>query len=137
MNKNLPNFKDKELSKNKAVGIRLEQSFSGPIPPPDILMRYNDIVPGAAERIIKMAEEQSVHRKELEKKVIDSDISRSRWGQILGFFIAIVGLMVSGWISTYGNAVAGGFIGVGTLASLVGVFMYGSSIRSREREEKR
>ena len=83
-----------------------------------------------------MAEEQSAHRKELEKKVIESDIARSKWGQILGFVIAILGLIVSAIVAIYSNAIAGGVIGIGTLASLVGVFMYGSKTRSQERESK-
>jgi len=114
----------------------VSQSFSGPLPPPEILRKFDEVVPGAAERIIKMAEDQSIHRKELEKKVIDSDIARSKWGQILGFVIAIAGLAVSAIIVVYGNAIAGGIIGVGTLASLVGVFMYGSKTRSEERKVK-
>lgn len=113
------------------------QSFSGPLPHPEILKKFDDVVPGAAERIIKMAEEQSAHRKDLERKVIESDIARSRWGQILGFFIAIIGLSVSAIVSIYGSPFAGGIIGVGTLASLVGVFMYGSKTRSEERIEKK
>lgn len=117
--------------------VRQSSSFSGPLPPPEVLRGFEDIVPGAAERIIKMAEEQSFHRRVLEKKVIDSDISRSKWGQILGFVIAVIGLGVSAVVAVFGSAVAGGVIGVGTLASLVGVFMYGSSVRSKEREEKR
>ncbi|PIR57291.1 MAG: hypothetical protein COU72_01710 [Parcubacteria group bacterium CG10_big_fil_rev_8_21_14_0_10_41_35] len=84
-----------------------------------------------------MAEDQSAHRKDLEQKVISSDIARSKWGQILGFVIAVAGLVVSAIISIYGNAIAGGIIGVGTLASLVGVFMYGSTTRSKEREVKK
>ena len=114
----------------------VSQSFSGPLPPPEILRKFDEVVPGAAERIIKMAEDQSIHRKELEKKVVDSDITRSKWGQILGFVIAIAGLAVSAIIVVYGNAIAGGIIGVGTLASLVGVFMYGSKTRSEERKVK-
>ncbi|SRR3989344_2600324 len=113
------------------------QSFSGPLPHPDILRKFEEVVPGSAERIIKMAEEQSAHRKDLEQKVISSDIARSKWGQILGFVIAISGLVVSTLVSIYGNAIAGGIIGVGTLASLVGVFMYGSTTRSKEREIKK
>ena len=114
----------------------VSQSFSGPLPPPEILRKFDEVVPGAAERIIKMAEDQSIHRKELEKKVIDSDIARSKWGQILGFVIAIAGLVVSAIVVVYGSAIAGGIIGVGTLASLVGVFMYGSKTRSEERKVK-
>jgi len=113
------------------------QSFSGPLPHPDILRQFNEVVPGSAERIIKMAEEQSAHRKDLEQKVISSDIARSKWGQILGFIIAIAGLIVSAVVAIFGSAIAGGIIGVGTLASLVGVFMYGSKTRSKEREEKK
>ena len=113
------------------------QSFSGPLPPPEILKKFDEVVPGAAERIIKMAEEQSTHRKDLEKKVIESDIARSKWGQVLGFAIAIAGLATSTLIAIYGSAIAGGIIGVGTLASLVGVFMYGATTRSKEREEKK
>ena len=133
MNKILPN------NQNNSRGVlvtEISQSFSGPLPHPDVLRKFNEIVPGAAERIIKMAEDQSTHRKELEKKVIDSDIARSKWGQILGFIIAITGLGISTIIAIYGSAIAGGVIGVGTLASLVGVFMYGSKTRSLERKEK-
>ena len=133
MNKILPN------NQNNSRGVlvtEISQSFSGPLPHPDVLRKFNEIVPGAAERIIKMAEDQSTHRKELEKKVIDSDIARSKWGQILGFIIAITGLGVSVIVAVYGSALAGGIIGVGTLASLVGVFMYGSKTRSEERKGK-
>jgi len=83
-----------------------------------------------------MAENQSVHRKELEKKVIESDIARSKWGQILGFIIAIIGLIGAVVISIIGNAWAGGIIGLGTLGSLVGVFMYGSKERQVPKDNE-
>jgi uncharacterized membrane protein len=118
------------------VVVHQSQTFSGPLPPPEVLRKFDEVVPGAAERIIKMAEEQSAHRKDLERKVIDSDVSRSKWGQLLGFVIAIAGLVAATLISIYGNAIAGGVLGVGTLASLVGVFMYGATTRSKERVEK-
>ncbi len=132
------NLQDKNLQTGDNHGLILEQSgfFSGPLPPPEILKKFDEVVPGSAERLIKMAEGQFVHRTELERKVIDSDITRSKWGQILGFVIAIAGLVASGVVSIYGKEWAGGMIGLGTLASLVGVFMYGSKVRSEERKEK-
>ncbi|HEY4500407.1 MAG TPA: DUF2335 domain-containing protein [Candidatus Paceibacterota bacterium] len=134
MNKNLQNQHNAD---ELVVHQSSQHLFSGPLPPPEILKKYNDIVPGAAERIIKMAEDQSTHRKELEKKVIDSDISRSKWGQVLGFFIAIIGLVVSLIATIYGSTTVGAIIGTGTLVSLVSVFMYGSKTRSKEREIKK
>jgi len=133
MSKNHPNQQNNRTMLVQQTSV---QSFSGPLPPPEVLKRFDEIVPGAAERIIKMAEAQSEHRKDLEKKVIESDISRSKWGQILGFIISITGLIVSGFISIYGNAIVGGIVSVSMLASLVGVFMYGSKTRAKEREEK-
>jgi len=56
----------------------IAEVFSGPLPPPSVLSQYNQVVPGAAERIIAMAESQSEHRQQLENKVIESDIKNSR-----------------------------------------------------------
>jgi len=122
-------------SDEQGVALR-QESFSGPLPPPEILRKFNEVIPGSAERIFKMAEEQFQHRVELERQVIRSEIEQAKWGQILGFVIAVFGLAIAGYISVYGNEWAGGIIGVGTLASLVGVFMYGSKQRAKEREEK-
>ncbi len=116
--------------------VVVQEHFSGPLPPPSVLARFDHVVPGAAERILLMAEQQSAHRRELERKVVASDIARAKWGQVLGFIIAIVGLAASTLIAIYGSAVTGGVVGAGTLAALVGVFMYGAKVRSDERMEK-
>src|SRR3990167_6669765 len=91
---------------NRGLLLRQETSFSGPLPPPETLKKFDEVVPGAAERIIKMAEGQFVHRTELEKLVIKSDVERSKWGQILGFVIAVVGLFSATIISIYGSQIA-------------------------------
>src|SRR3989338_3375865 len=74
------NNKLSEQNKNsEARGMLVQhQEFSGPLPPPEVLRQFDQVVPGAAERIIKMAEQQFAHRTELEKKVIDSDIRQSK-----------------------------------------------------------
>ncbi len=123
-------------SKSQAVVVHEQHSFSGPLPHPEILRQFEQVSPGAAERIIKMAEDQSRHRRDLENKVIESDIKRSILGQRLGFIISMTGLIISALVAIYGNPIAGTIIGVGTIASLVGVFMYGTSSRKQEREKK-
>lgn len=52
-----------------------EQRFEGPIPPPAVLQGYEQILPGAAERILRMAEQQAAHRHSLELKSINANIS--------------------------------------------------------------
>jgi len=37
-------------------------SFSGPLPPPPMFREYEDVLPGAGDRILSMAERQAAHR---------------------------------------------------------------------------
>src|SRR5215208_5666614 len=62
--------------------------FQGPLPPPEILARYNDAVPGAAERLIQMAERNQDHRQKLETEVIPARARSETRGQVFGFIIA-------------------------------------------------
>ena len=45
-----------------------EQRFIGPLPPADALARYEEIVPGCAERIMDNFIEQGPHRRTLQKR---------------------------------------------------------------------
>ncbi|MFQ7172706.1 MAG: DUF2335 domain-containing protein [Thomasclavelia ramosa] len=45
-------------------------SYSGPIPHPSDFEQYERVLPGAADRILTMAENQSAHRQTLEKAAI-------------------------------------------------------------------
>jgi len=43
---------------------------SGPLPSPEVFGKYDEILPGAADRILKMTEKQLEHRIENEKKMV-------------------------------------------------------------------
>ena len=43
------------------------QQTSGPLPPPADMQRYNDVLPGAAERIFALCEQETRHRQEMER----------------------------------------------------------------------
>jgi uncharacterized membrane protein len=107
----------------------------GPLPPPAILKQYDEVVPGAAERIMTMAENQAQHRQELEASVIRTDNLKSLLGMFFGFIIALVGFG-GGLIAAFsGQPFWGGAVSIGTLASVVIAFIYGT--RTRERELQR
>ena len=65
------------------------EAFSGPLPPPDLLVKYNTAVPDAAERILRMAEAQSAHRQDIERRVVKSNTLNQTLGTIFGFIIAM------------------------------------------------
>ena len=52
----VPENKREEVK--EALMVMRSEMYSGPIPPPEALARYEEIQPGAADRILKMAEKQ-------------------------------------------------------------------------------
>jgi len=110
---------------------------SSPIPLPEILADYNTIVaPDAADRILQMAEEQSKHRRSLEKLVIENDVKRSWYGLGAGFVVAMTALLGGVYATVNGYPGAGGTIATASVVALVSVFVIGTSSRRSERAER-
>jgi len=103
---------------------------------PAILREYEETAPGAAERIIKMAEKQMAHRHSLEKAIVESDVRRSRVGMIAGLVVAL-SCIIGGVIAILcGHDWAGATVATATVAALAGVFVFGTASRQKERHEK-
>lgn len=111
-------------------------SFQGPLPPPQILDHYNQIVPGSAERIISLWENQVQHRQELEKRVIVADIQQAKLGAFLGFIIAISAIGAGTFLAYIGRPTEGIAAIISALAGIIGVYGWGSYQRKKERESK-
>lgn len=120
----------------QGIQIQKAEFRQAPLPHPSELERYEAILPGAAERIVAMAERQALHRQALERKVIDSDARHALIGTVFGLVIGLFGLSVAGYCIYTGHDTAGAVIGGATLASMVGSFIYGSSKQRRERQEQ-
>jgi predicted membrane protein DUF2335 len=61
------------------------QIFQGPIPPAEELAKYEAVLHGAADRILKMAEGQSSHRQWIERRVIVGDFIKGMTGTVLAY----------------------------------------------------
>ena len=129
---------DSENNEDKCLEVHHSQiTFSGPLPPPTIMEQYEMIVPGAAERILKMAEDQSRHRQTIEKRVIYSDTRNSLLGLIFALVLGVVVIVCSIYLVVNGKQIAGTIVSGAYLVSLVSVFIYGSNVRKKERSEQR
>lgn len=114
-------------------------SFQGPIPPPELLREYNEIITNGADRILRMAEAQSAHRIQLEGIVIKGDDRRANWGLTTGFTIGIILIVLSFILIMYGHEVSGTILGTTDLTALVSLFIYGRRAKAdelRRRDEK-
>ena len=129
-----PQSQERE-SETRAV-VRKSLRFSGPLPPPEILAHYNVIVPGAAERILVMAEKQSQHRQSLEAKVIISDITKSKMGLWFAFVLGFIATGGGVFLIYSGKTIAGSIFSGAYLVGVISVFVYGSQQRRKERERR-
>jgi uncharacterized membrane protein len=113
------------------------QVFQGPLPPPEILYRYDQIIPGAADRIIQLAESEIRHRQEQEKAATDANIqaqrrqleiaeiqvrlvhNSDRLGQSLGFLVSVICLGASLYLGLNGQPWLGGVLAALPLAAII------------------
>lgn len=110
--------------------------FSGPIPPPSYLARYNDVVPNGADRIISMAERQSVHRESLETTVVNGNVANQRLGSIFAFIICVLAISGGFWLINTGKSAEGLTSILTPLAGVIAVFFYSKKEQKDERIEK-
>lgn len=87
-------------------------------------------MPGAADRIIKMAERQSGHRQHIESFVVKFDELKSLLGLAFAFLIVLAAFVTGAYTALQGRPLFGGVISLAGLAAVVGPFIYQ---RRRER----
>ena len=114
--------------------------YEGAIPHPEILKGFNDLVPGTAEKLIRLAEEESAHRRSLEiasmnsninvqQHQMDMDIQQNKAvfksdmiGQISGLIVCLASIGTAAYLGINGHDwLAGGISAIPT-ATLIKAF---------------
>lgn len=121
--------------RNQSLNI-VSASWRAPIPPPDMLRQYDDVVPGSAERILRVWEEQSDHRIQVERIFAIGDSKRAYLGIACAFTLSLLMIAIAAYAVALGNPWAGVAVIGADIAALAGVFIYGTNSRRRERERK-
>lgn len=102
-----------------------------------MLIKYNEAFPGCAERIIAMAERQAEHRQGIEKTAISSNRKRELTGQVFGLVIALSAIACGTYLAMQDKDLAGFGTIIGTVVSLVAVFIYGKYAQKKELGQKK
>lgn len=95
-----------------------QQVFAGPLPHPEVLAKFNEVVPGLADRIVAMAEKEQDARIEGQS---EERMIRTR-GQWFGFILGLVALIGGGVLVALGHAAAGIGTMLSSAAILAGAF---------------
>lgn len=101
----------------------VHRSYNGPLPAPEDFQQYENVLPGAADRIITMAEKQLTHRTGIEKEIVDKNFKQSATGQIIGGFLAFTCIVLSFILGMYGHDWLAGLLATTTVIGVITVFV--------------
>jgi len=68
--------------------------YSGPLPHPEMLRQYEQALPGCGTAILEQWTKETAHRQGLEVKVVDSELQTTRRGQLFGFAVALLAMLI-------------------------------------------
>ena len=108
-------------------------SFSGPLPAPEDLKAYKDVMIDAPERIMAMAEIQVEHRIKMEKCIVESGIKQSKQGQLIGGLLALLFLLASVFLGLNGHDWLAGSI-VFIIASVATIYVLKREPKNKHSE---
>lgn len=110
----------------RLTSIMVAEMFSGPIAHPRHLRQYEEILPGSADRIIKMAEDRNQHHISMDQKLSDAEIADRKLGMIIGgsLFASLVVAAFLIALTTNSPTLAAIFMGAAVIGG-VGLFIKG------------
>lgn len=104
----------------KKLIARISRFTSSPVPPPNVLKGYDDVVEGGAKWLLDYTKSEQSHRHKMDKK----ELFYYSMGQVFGFILGLIGIGGGIYLATTGAE----WFGFGTfftsLVSLVGLFVY-------------
>lgn len=127
-----PHVKEQILQSIRVVVTR-STSFGGALLLPQHLEGYNQVVPGGAERIFRMVENQSEERMALEKHSVNEELKQRGRGQVFGFILGLFGIASAVYLAVNGHDTVAGIFGTTTIVGLVAVFVIG---RKQQQENR-
>jgi len=97
--------------------------YVGPLPPSNEFSGYEKALPGAADRILALTEQESEHRRKNEDKIVQHSIKISKLGVFFAFIIALASLGLIFFSILKGEPLAAIVPAVIALTSLAAVFI--------------
>lgn len=113
-----------------------QTTFSGPLPPPQILQGYERIEKGMASRIVGMAEANSAHVRRMETLALLGRAFEIYFGQFAALLVVVLFLSAGTYLAMNDHAAAGVVTYASVLVGIVTVFIKGRAASEKEEEAK-
>lgn len=79
----------------QAKSVVAMQQWSGPLPHPSALAQFDQVVPGVAERIVSMVEQEQAHRFAHDTQALTAETKDTRRRNWLGALISLASIAAS------------------------------------------
>ena len=116
--------------------VRIEQrSYSGPLPPPQVLAEYEKTLKGSADRILQMAEREQEARHRIDSEIIGNAAKQHKRGQYMGCALVVLlaamaftlGLLGHDWLSV--------MVFTGAIGSVAAIFVLNRIPKNRKESD--
>jgi uncharacterized membrane protein len=121
--------------------VVLARHFSGPLPPPEVLERYEQTLPNAAERIFRLWEEEVGHRRKLEqdqaedrRRLQDARVQNRLRTQTYALVLALSVLLATVFFISKGHDAAGTTVLLVEVVALAALFLGGQISKGHRRK---
>lgn len=115
----------------RETAVAVSVGWSGPLPPPELLRQYDEVVPGLANQIAEQARIEPGRLHELNEDALKAATEYGRRGQWMGFLVLMAILGVSVFAIKQGAWVVAG-IALSGIVSAAGAFVF-SALRKQGR----
>lgn len=128
----LPATKKKEALRVISQSIQ----YQGPLPPPEMMARYGELIEDGPNRLMRLLEKQTDHRIQMESQLVGTRVSTTKHGQYfaagLSAFFGIIALV----LGISGHDWLAGTICVTTIIGLATVFVLGKEPGTKSSPDK-
>jgi uncharacterized membrane protein len=122
----LPSSVSEQILNTPTVVHQQETIISGPLPAPDVIAGYEKVLPGAADRIIRMAENEQSNRFKYLNRVTVFQAGLTLIGQMFAFAVVLISVIEGVALIKAGKPPYGVSVIITSLVALVGSFAYGT-----------
>ncbi len=117
--------------KSPMLGLQAKlEKYSGPLPRAEEFAAYEACIPGAADRILAMAEKEQDSRIKISEQLSEATVADAkaerheiRRAQFLAGFLATLVICIGGGLIYTGHPITGTFLTGGTLVGIVTAFL--------------
>lgn len=111
------------LPEETRIAIFQSASFKGPLPPPSLFGKYEEILPGSANRILQLTEREQSQRHAWDNKALEFRNKEVSRGQLYGLGLGVAAIVGAVVCAYFGQTLVAIIIGGTSLAGIVAAFI--------------